>query len=279
MNSSKSKPHPFIYNSGQTVNHTTMAHLATKKPTTYTRKNAANVTTQTNSKTSLSLPSNDQTSQSSDAVRPADNTIVAFDFDGTITTKDTFALFLRYYAGSAKWALNIFRLLPTFIRYKLGLIDRHAVKKAVVKRFFKGHNAEAVDARAAQFAKDVIPALIRPAALERLHALKTTQEFGPDFTDKSLYICSASIGPYLRHWAKTQNITANRILATELEALNGTLTGELDGYNVWGPNKVRRIHDAFSPQSVVILEAYGDTRGDKEMLHAAQVSFFKPFRF
>jgi len=41
--------------------------------------------------------------------------IVVFDFDGTITTRDTFALFLRYYAGSPLWLINITRLLPTFI--------------------------------------------------------------------------------------------------------------------------------------------------------------------
>ena len=69
-------------------------------------------------------------------------------------------------------------------------------------------------------------------------------------------------------------------MATEL-AINtdkDRITGELDGYNVWGQNKVRRIYDQFSPQSVEILEAYGDTRGDREMLHAAKASFFKPFR-
>ena len=29
--------------------------------------------------------------------------ITVFDFDGTITTKDTFALFLRYYAGTVSY--------------------------------------------------------------------------------------------------------------------------------------------------------------------------------
>ncbi len=205
----------------------------------------------------------------------ADHSIIVFDFDGTITTKDTFALFLRYYAGPLSWALKILALLPTFIAYKLGFIDRHAVKKAVIKRFFKDHDASALDKRAAQFAKDIIPPLIRPAAQARLDAIKSNPEQGLE----SLYICSASIGPYLRHWAKTQQISENHVLATELESNNGILTGALDGYNIWGANKIRRIYDAFSPQSVAILEAYGDTKGDKEMLHAANASFFKPFRF
>ncbi|MEP1230083.1 MAG: HAD family hydrolase, partial [Litorimonas sp.] len=153
---------------------------------------------------------NDTPAPSNDRIDPAETPtlakkqakIVVFDFDGTITTKDTFALFLRYYAGTSAWTFKIAALLPTFISYKLGLIDRHAVKKAVVKKFFKGHSAQAVDDRAAQFAKDIIPALIRPAAQARLDALKATSEFGSEFDYESLYICSASIGPYLRHWAK-----------------------------------------------------------------------------
>ena len=270
-----------------------MAHLATVPTSIYRRRNSVFPAAHFRSELSVYLAKKNDISQpmnkavSGQAESEADHAIVVFDFDGTITTKDTFALFLRYYAGLPKWTLNVTALLPTFIAYKLGLIDRHAVKKAVVKRFFKGHDAQAVDDRAAQFAKDVIPALIRPAAKARLEALRSTDEFGEkyssetgaNFTYESLYICSASIGPYLRHWAKTQNIAENHILATELESQNGTLTGALNGYNVWGANKVRRIYDAFSPQSVLILEAYGDTRGDKEMLHAAKASFYKPFRF
>ena len=206
----------------------------------------------------------------------SDHQIYVFDFDGTITTRDTFALFLRYYAGTPRWLLNITKLLPTFAAYKLGRIDRHAVKKAVIKTFFAGESASEVEARAAQFAKDVIPGLIRPAAKQRLDALLADPNCGPE----SLYICSASIGPYLRAWAGSHGIHIAHVMATEL-AINtdkDRITGELDGYNVWGQNKVRRIYDQFSPQSVEILEAYGDTRGDREMLHAAKASFFKPFR-
>ena len=203
-----------------------------------------------------------------------DNEIFVFDFDGTITTRDTFALFLRYYSGTLRWLLNIARLLPTFAAYKLGRIDRHTVKEAVIRRFFTGEATAHVDARAAQFAQDVIPNLIRPAARQRLDALLAHPDCGPE----SLYICSASIGPYLRAWASSCGIQTNHVMATELATDNERITGELQGYNVWGENKVRRIFDQFAPHSVQILEAYGDTRGDREMLYAAKASFFRPFR-
>ena len=200
--------------------------------------------------------------------------IYVFDFDGTITTRDTFALFLRYYAGTPRWALNITRLLPTFAAYKLGRIDRHAVKHAVINRFFAGESAANIDTRAAQFAKEVIPNLIRPGAQQRLEELLNSSKCGPE----SLYICSASIGPYLRAWASSCGVHEQNVMSTELLVDNGRITEGLLGYNVWGPNKVRRILDQFLPHSVKIVEAYGDTRGDREMLHAAEASFFQPFR-
>jgi phosphatidylglycerophosphatase C len=200
--------------------------------------------------------------------------IVVFDFDGTITTRDTFALFLKYYAGSLNWAGKVWRLLPTFAAYKLGRIDRHAVKAAVIKRFFTDEPAEKIESRAAEFARDVIPGLIRPAALDHIKSRLDDENCGPE----SLYICSASIGPYLRYWASSCGIQVDHVMATELAIENGRITGAIEGYNVWGANKVRRILDQFTPHTVRILEAYGDTRGDQEMLHAAEASFFRPFR-
>ena len=194
--------------------------------------------------------------------------IVVFDFDGTITTDDTFRLFLRYYAGNLKWAANILLLLPVFIGYGLKIVDRNQAKIHVTRRFFKNAPIAKLNARAASFAKEVIPGLIRPQAQACLDSKKTDLE--------SLYICSASIAPYLRAWGKSQNI--HNILATELETDGDIYTGEIKGWNIWGEGKIRRILAEFAPHPVKIMEAYGDSRGDQEMLHAAEASYFRPFR-
>ncbi len=194
--------------------------------------------------------------------------ITVFDFDGTITTKDTFALFLRYYAGTLGWAIKILTLLPIFGAYGLKIIDRNTVKIHVIRRFFKNAVIERLDAKAAQFASDVIPTLIRPQAQACLDDKKLAPE--------SLYICSASIAPYLRAWGKDQDI--HNILATELESDGNRYTGEIKGWNIWGEGKVRRIMAEFAPKQVKIMEAYGDSRGDRELLHAAEASFYRPFR-
>ena len=194
--------------------------------------------------------------------------IIAFDFDGTITTADTFALFLRYWAGTPRWAFNILKLLPIFIAYMLRIINRDKVKEHVVRTFFKNADEDAFNKRAAQFAREVIPALIRPKALKTLK-----QKNAPPHT---LYIVSASINHYLDIWAKDNGI--NNVIATNLDVVNGRLTGELSGENCWGAGKMTKIAAEMAQTPYIITEAYGDTRGDREMLHAAQASFFKPFR-
>lgn len=195
--------------------------------------------------------------------------IVVFDFDGTITTRDTFALFLRYYAGTPRWAFKIFLLLPVFLAYGLRIIDRNRVKAHVIRRFFGGEGESDVQASAKQFAQGVIPGLIRPGAQIELDKHKETSL-------DTLYICSASITPYLNVWASAQNI--KHVLATELEVENGICTGHIEGANVWGPGKIQRIEAEFGNRSFTISEAYGDSRGDRELLRAAHVSHWRPFR-
>jgi phosphatidylglycerophosphatase C len=194
--------------------------------------------------------------------------MIAFDFDGTITTKDTFALFLRYWAGTPRWLFNLFKLLPVFLAYTLKLIDRNKVKEHVVRTFFKNADEEKLNVSAKQFATEIIPKLIRPEALKTLKK--------KNVAPNKLYIVSASINHYLDVWAETQGI--QHVIATNLQVENGRLTGELSGVNCWGAGKMTKIAAEMAQTPFKLVEAYGDTRGDREMLHAAQESYYKPFR-
>ncbi len=208
-------------------------------------------------------PDRDQNALQRDAVR-----IIAFDFDGTITTRDTFALFLRYWAGTPRWLFNLVKLSPVFLAYVLKLIDRNRVKAHVVRTFFRGAEQEALRQRAEQFADEVIPDLIRPKALETLKARLQS--------DDTVFIVSASIDDYLVPWAKKHGI--RHILATNLEKKNGCLTGDISGVNCWGSGKIDKITSKMADKPFTIKEAYGDSRGDREMLDAAEASFYRPFR-
>lgn len=194
--------------------------------------------------------------------------IYAFDFDGTISTRDTFALFIRYYAGTPKWLWNITTLLPSFIRYGLGLIHRDEVKKHVCAKFFSGQPKAKLTAKSEQFAYEIIPPLIRPQATECLREKL--------LAGQRVMIVSASLEDYLIPWANALGI--DEVYATQLDVKNGTLTGELLGSNCWGDGKTARIAAEMGQTKYEIAEAYGDSQGDKPMLVAAKASFWRPFR-
>ncbi len=203
--------------------------------------------------------------------------IIAYDFDGTLTTKDTFVLFLRYYAGFWKWSLKMISLLPIFFAYKLGVIDRHFAKKHVVKAFFTAHDSTKIQQKADMFARTVIPTLIRPQGLTQFQADCQSSEH--------VYIVSASISPYLHAWAQAQGLDKARVIATDLALISDTIppktSGQIEGLNCWGEHKITKIQMAMRAQgfeSFQISNAYGDSRGDKEMLDCAQFAHFKPFR-
>ena len=50
-------------------------------------------------------------------VDQAELPIVAFDFDGTMTVKDSFSAFLKWRAGPLRWWIGLVRLFPAGLAY------------------------------------------------------------------------------------------------------------------------------------------------------------------
>ncbi len=63
--------------------------------------------------------------------------IVAFDFDGTLTIRDSFTAFLRQRAGAGGWAIGLARMAPALAAY-VGDRDRGRIKAASVREFLGG---------------------------------------------------------------------------------------------------------------------------------------------
>ncbi len=79
------------------------------------------------------------------------------------------------------------------------------------------------------------------------------------------------IGPFARE------LGADLLLGTRLKTdQEGRLTGGLNGRNCRGPEKVRRLREAFG-DDVRLAAAYGDTDGDDDMLGIADQKFMRVF--
>lgn len=194
-------------------------------------------------------------------------TLALFDFDGTLTTKDTLGDFIRFVFGKPKTVIGGILLSPILVGYALGLIDNGKAKEQVIKYFFGGMSGESLHKLGKQYAQERLPQILRPAVLEKL---KWHQAQG-----HKVVIVSASTEYWLKPWTDEMSFD---LLATQLETKEGLLTGNYAGQNCHGQEKVRRIQKAYRLEQYNQIYAYGDTSGDKPMLQLATQAFYKPFR-
>ena len=194
--------------------------------------------------------------------------IVAFDFDGTLTTKDTLLEFVRYAKGSTNFWLGFLRYTPQLVMMKLGLYPNYKIKKKVFSFFFKGMTLEAFNELCQRFARDN-QHLLRPMGI------KTIQQVMADGAE--VLIVSASIDNWVRPFFKNHE-PIPMILGTQIEVKDGLLTGRFLTKNCYGQEKVNRLLEKYPNREDYHLTAYGDSRGDKELLAFADEAHYKPFR-
>lgn len=193
--------------------------------------------------------------------------IAFFDFDGTVTTKDTLLEIIKYQKGHFRFYAGFLINAPYLIAYKLKIIRNSTAKQQVLKFFFNKTPLAAFQLKCDEFASHALPSLIRPKALQEI---KKLQRAGAE-----VVIISASAKNWLLTWADQLDV---KLIATLLEVRNEKLTGKIDGENCHGIEKVRRIKAAYDLSQYDEIYCYGDSPGDRPMLALGTFSFYKPFR-
>lgn len=193
--------------------------------------------------------------------------IAFFDFDGTITTRDTLLEIFKYRHGKFKFYLGFGLQSPFLVAYKAGIISNQLAKERTLKWFFGGMPEADFNALCEAFAREAIPALVRKKALKEIELLRKG--------GAEVVIVSASPENWLLPWAATLGLP---VLATRLEVSKDRITGRIKGHNCHGEEKVRRIKEAYNLAEYKDIYCYGDTSGDKPMLALATHPFYQPFR-
>jgi phosphatidylglycerophosphatase C len=196
-----------------------------------------------------------------------DRPIVAFDFDGTLTVRDSFTAFLKWRAGGPGYFLGFIRLIPAALAYLFDR-DRGRIKAAAVRVYLRGVPRERLEADAREFAGLFAAGLLRPDALAAWEQWRREAA--------CLVIVTAS--PELTVAPFAQTLGADLMLGTRL-AFDGQdrVAGAFEGLNCRGPEKVVRLKAAFGPD-VRLKAAYGDTGGDREMLAMAETTGYRVFK-
>lgn len=194
------------------------------------------------------------------------NTIAAFDFDGTLTTRDSLLPFFFFVAGPFKTLLRIALGLPALIAFQLGIKTRQEVKEFFLTRFFGGLSSVELHHLGEDFAKGYLQKMVLPHCMQQI---KWHQERG-----HRCILVSASIETYLGPWARDAGFDDLICSQLKFDSL-GNATGTLDGLNCWGPEKARRLTQLLGPKGTYRLYAYGDSRGDQELLALADYPYYK----
>lgn len=193
--------------------------------------------------------------------------LALFDFDGTITTRDTLFEFIRYCKGSGRFFSGFAFLSPVLVLFKAGVISNSRAKQIVLSHFFKGVGIEKFNNDCMKFANERVPSLIRPKALEEIRQHKANGH--------KVIIVSASPENWVRPWAESLQVEC---IATRMEVSDGKITGMFEGMNCHGEEKVLRIQKYLDPREYTLIYTYGDTKGDRPMLALGTHSHYKPFR-
>ena len=185
-------------------------------------------------------------------------TVAAFDVDNTLTVRDCVLPFMRTVAGFGRLTKVLFSNLgDTFhcVRRR----DRDAVKSKFVEGIFAGKDAREIESLGVRFASKIADGWLRSDVAARM---RWHQEQG-----HVVILVSASLGAYLHPLGDLLEVDA--VLCTELEEVNGILTGKLDGKNCRGVEKASRVQkwsEGAGMNAKDLVYAYGDSSGDVQLL-------------
>ena len=189
--------------------------------------------------------------------------LALFDFDGTVTSNDTWTPFMRFAVRPLRLVAWV-PFIPFVIGYRLRMVSATNVRQLAVRVGFQGESAEAVHQLGAEYAATVLPGTLRQSALERI---AWHQALGDD-----VVIVSGSLDVYLGPWCRSRGL---EYICTTLETQGERLTGKYVEGDCYGPEKVRRILQRYQLSRYAQVYAYVDTIEDREMLELASKKYYR----
>lgn len=193
--------------------------------------------------------------------------IIAYDFDGTITDRDTFYNVIKFAKGSLCCYLIFALYSPMLVLMKIGLINPDNVKQQIFSFVFKGMKYNEFKSICVDFANHNQD-ILRPKALDSIHKYSSCD-------DVVVYIVSASIKEWIQPFFAEYDLL---FIATEIEvSKSGRLTGRFSTNNCNREEKVIRLLSIEPNRDDYELIAYGDSSGDDQLIELADKGYYNKF--
>ncbi|MEI7035879.1 HAD family hydrolase [Fulvimonas yonginensis] len=190
--------------------------------------------------------------------------LALFDFDGTITTRETMPGFMHRAVPGWRLACGGLLLAPWVLGYRRGRVSGVAVRAAIVRFGFAGVPLTQLQAHGEAFAAEVLPAELRPQAMARI---RWHQRQGD-----TVVVVSGGLDVYLAPWCRAQGLA---LICSTLEHRHGRLTGRYLGAQCVGEEKAHQVRARYELAAYERVYAYGDTHEDLPLLGLAHHRFYR----
>ncbi len=202
--------------------------------------------------------------------------IAFFDFDGTISTQDTFFPFIMFVADQTRTFVKLWIFSPYFLcllfLYMIKVMSNHTIKQKIMMVMLNGISEEDIERISEEFVAMKLEKYVKPEIFSLVQKHLDLNHI--------VIIVSANLDVFLTPWARKYGITA--VISTQLELIdNGispSLTGKILGRNCYGKEKVRRIVEYLDAKHILLHSiysyGYGDSKGDYELLDFVHEGFW-----
>jgi phosphatidylglycerophosphatase C len=200
---------------------------------------------------------------------PTTRPVAAFDFDGTLSRRDTLVPFLSSVSGRARFVQVCTQLGLLGARRRVDVRDRDELKMELLRRLFRGRSEAELRERGELYARDLLTNELNPEVLRRVEQHR-------EATHDVVFV-SASLVYYLEPLARELGLQG--VIAVEPAAEGGVLTGELTHPNVRAEQKAVRLREWLAEAPTGPLEhtelwAYGNSSGDHALLELAHHAYW-----
>jgi len=190
--------------------------------------------------------------------------LALFDFDGTITYRETMPHFMRIAVRTHRKWLGSMLLAPFILGYKARIVSGTRVRALICRVGFWNIPTHELEAHGQHFAREVLPATLRPEAMARIAWHKRRGD--------TVVVVSGGLDLYLRHWCEAHDI---ELLCSVLEQHEGRFTGRYLGRQCVRDEKARLVQQRYPLTRFSRVFAYGDTPEDRELLALAHEPYYR----
>ncbi len=186
------------------------------------------------------------------------NKATVFDFDGTLTNRDTLLPMALFFATNGRF-ISFGKFFYYYLGFKLTFFSNEELKRRFSKYFFKGKSVHQINKILLKFLQEKVD-----------HNSSVYHDFLNSRSENDrVIIVSANFDVVIKTWLQSNNIGESvEVIATNLVCYNDIYTGEIHGNVCRGAVKSVELKKILDVKNYYIV-SYADEASDIDIMSLA----------